>query len=162
MFFSSKTYICRLLLVFLILLSASCKEIFQDKPVAEIEQSLYHLVNSYRSAQGLNQLQWDETIARECRAHSQTMANDPTLFSHEGFEDRVANIGRALEITQAGENIAFNEGYGDPAQVTYDTWIKSASHRQNLEGDYNLTGIGVKKSSDGIYFFTQIFIKVRQ
>ena len=75
----------KVIFLLILLISISCKELFKDKPVTEVEQSLYHLVNAYRSSQGLNQLPWDETIARECRNHSQTMAEDPTLFSHDGF-----------------------------------------------------------------------------
>ncbi len=157
---SNKASIKRLLLIIL-LFSSSCKELFKDKPVTEIEQSLHQLVNAYRSSQGLNQLTWDETIARECRNHSQTMANDATLFSHDGFETRVENIGKIFEVNSAGENIAFNQGYEDPAQIAFDTWLKSANHRQNIEGDFVLTGIGVKKNSDDIYYFTQIFIKLQ-
>ena len=129
--------------------------------MAEIEQSLHQLVNAYRSSQGLQELAWDEIIARECRNHSQTMADDSTLFSHDGFEARIENIGKIFKVSSAGENIAFNQGYEDPAQITYDTWIKSSSHRENLEGDYDMTGIGVRKSADGIYYFTQIFIKLQ-
>lgn len=151
----------KIIIASLLLLSASCKTLFKDQPLDEIEQSLFQLVNAYRTSKGLNSLKWDETVARECRAHSQTMADDPTLFGHDGFELRIENIGRVLEVSQAGENIAFNQGYQDPAQITCDTWIDSASHRSNLEGDFDLTGVGVKKSSDDIYYFTQIFIKLR-
>ena len=49
-------------------------------------------------------------------------------------------------------------GYQDPVSTAVDGWIKSDGHRQNMEGNYNLTGIGVAMNPQGEYYFTQIFI----
>jgi len=41
-----------------------------------------------------------------------------------------------------------------------DTWIQSTEHRINLEGNYDLTGVGVVKAKTGSSFYaTQILIK---
>ncbi|MEB3337507.1 MAG: hypothetical protein VKJ46_08605 [Leptolyngbyaceae bacterium] len=36
--------------------------------------------------------------------------------------------------------------------------MKSPGHLKNIKGQYNLTGIGIAKDSQGKYYFTQIFI----
>jgi uncharacterized protein YkwD len=39
-----------------------------------------------------------------------------------------------------------------------DGWLNSPSHRQNIEGSYDATGIGIVRTAQGEYYFTQIFI----
>ena len=36
--------------------------------------------------------------------------------------------------------------------------LASPAHRENLEGPYDLTGIGVARSRSGEVFFTQFFV----
>ncbi|CAL1157815.1 unnamed protein product [Cladocopium goreaui] len=38
-------------------------------------------------------------------------------------------------------------------------WIKSPGHRKNLEGAFDLCGIGVAQASTGEFFFTQLFAR---
>ena len=37
-------------------------------------------------------------------------------------------------------------------------WLASRAHRENLDGPYDLTGIGVARSRSGEVFFTQFFV----
>ena len=80
-------------------------------------------------------------------------------FGHAGFEQRVEAINRIIPYRTAAENVAFNKGYSNPTQQAIEGWIKSNGHRINIEGQYNLTGIGVVKNAKGEYYFTQIFIR---
>ena len=41
--------------------------------------------------------------------------------------------------------------------VAFRTLMASPGHRKNIEGHFDMTGIGVTKSSDGTIFFTQMF-----
>jgi uncharacterized protein YkwD len=45
------------------------------------------------------------------------------------------------------------------AREVVDGWLNSPGHRRNIEGDFRLTGIGIAKRSDGMVYFTQIFIR---
>ena len=45
------------------------------------------------------------------------------------------------------------------ARLVVEGWIASAGHRQNIEGDFTLTGIGAAAGRDGTRYFTQIFVK---
>jgi uncharacterized protein YkwD len=70
----------------------------------------------------------------------------------------VAKINKQLkqEANAWAENVATGQ---HTAQSAVDTWLKSQGHRENIEGDYNQTGIGITKGKNGSLFFTEIFIK---
>ena len=47
------------------------------------------------------------------------------------------------------------------AEGVVKMWLNSQGHRENIEGDYNMTGIGISKSADGTPYFTEIFIRAQ-
>jgi uncharacterized protein YkwD len=155
------------MLLLALLLLASCAE--DDGPlnppvtpgIAEVEARVQQLINQYRGDKGLPALELSDIITTQARQHSRNMADGTVTFSHDGFPQRVDAIKTQIEVAAAGENVAMNSGYTDPAKVSVDGWIDSDGHRANIEGDYDLTGIGVAQSSTGGYFLTQIFIKRR-
>jgi len=62
--------------------------------------------------------------------------------------------------TYVGENIAYNQGYSDPASNAVAMWLGSPGHLGNIEnGEYNETGVGVYRSNGGKYYFCQVFGK---
>lgn len=129
----------------------------------EIALQVHALINQHRVDQGLDTLCWNDVIADQCYEHSQDMANAVVPFGHDGFTERVDNIAQELEISisAAGENVAYNMGMDDPAQVAVTAWLNSPGHRANIEGDYYLTGVGVACPDDDslTFYFTQLFIK---
>ncbi|MFQ5584977.1 MAG: CAP domain-containing protein [Calditrichia bacterium] len=66
-----------------------------------------------------------------------------------------------MPLQAAGENLAYNPGFGDVAKSTFEAWLKSPGHRKNIEGEFDLTGIGVVKTENESYYFTQIFVQQR-
>lgn len=97
----------------------------------------------------------NDAISAEALKHSASMAGGKTAFGHEGFDGRVGSIKRQLASTRKfAENVAY--GHLDAKEVV-DVWINSPGHRRNIEGAYNVTGIGTAKRADGTIFFTQIF-----
>jgi uncharacterized protein YkwD len=127
----------------------------------DVEHEVYRLVNQYRTREGFPRLKWSEEIAKECRIHSRNMASAKIRLSHEGFNERMVRIKKKVDFFGGAENVAFNEGIKDPTRETVETWLKSSGHRSNMEGGYDLTGVGVAKGKGGRYYFTQIFIKTR-
>ena len=127
----------------------------------DVEQEVYRLVNQHRSREGFPGLRWSEEIARECRIHSRNMASAKIRLSHEGFNARMVRIKKKVDFLRGAENVAFNERVKDPAREAVETWLKSSGHRSNIEGGYDLTGVGVAKGKEDRYYFTQIFIKTR-
>ena len=88
------------------------------------------------------------------------MANGIVEFGHDGFSARVNAIREDIPYQAAAENVAYNMGYSDPAATAVEGWLDSPGHKENIEGDYNLTGIGLCVKG-GHYYFTQIFIRPR-
>ena len=151
----------------IILLFSSCEK---DKgenesypPVLEMELDILELVNFYRDSISnvidtinLEMLLMDDFIREEARAHSIDMASGELPLGHDGFSDRVNRIHEELGLGSAGENVA--SGF-TTAESVVKAWIESPSHRYNIEGDYNETGIGVVQNDDGVYYYTHIFYK---
>ncbi|MCB2204666.1 CAP domain-containing protein [bacterium] len=126
-----------------------------------MEQRVHTLINEYRQEKGLSPLTLHNVLTTQARNHSRDMADGTVPFSHDGFDARVTAIKAQINISSAAENVAMNSGYSDPAKISFDGWIKSDGHRTNIEGDYDLTGIGVSQSSSGAYYLTQMFAKSR-
>nr|WP_290221888.1 CAP domain-containing protein [Trichocoleus desertorum] len=129
--------------------------------LSAIEKSAFDQINKYRASKGLPALTWNAAIAEQSRKHSQSMANAKVPFSHDGFQSRVGAIAKTVAYRGAAENVAYNQGFNDPATKAVQGWIKSNGHRTNIEGNYNVSGIGVAKNAKGEYYLTQIFIRSR-
>lgn len=125
-----------------------------------LEQSIHQQINEYRQSRNLPPLTLDSRISAQALAHSQAMASGIPL-SHDGFEERTQAIRKSISYRAAAENVAFNQGYSNPDVQAVQGWIESPGHRVNIEGQYDLTGIGIAQNSQGEYYFTQIFIRSR-
>ena len=126
----------------------------------KIEKAIHQQVNEYRRSQNLPPLTLDSAISKQARIHSQDMANSKKI-SHKGFKGRVEAIAQTISYRSAAENVATNYGYSEPAKQAVSGWIKSPGHQENMVGDFDLTGVGVIKTPEGQYYFTQIFIRPR-
>ena len=126
--------------------------------INELEILAHQQVNQYRQSRNLPPLELNRVISQQARIHSQNMAQGQLPFSHQGFENRIEAISLAIPYLSAAENVAYNQGYRDPVEKAVEGWIKSPGHHKNMIGNYNLTGIGIAKNSQGEYYFTQIFI----
>lgn len=127
--------------------------------VAQLEQEVHQLINQYRVSKNLSPLIAHEIITEQARMHSQAMATKKIPVDHSGFDQRVDIISQALPLSAAAENIAYHTGYAHCAEGVTQNWLKSTAHRENIEGDYHLTGIGVAMDSHGACYITQIFWK---
>lgn len=126
---------------------------------SSLEQSAHEQVNQYRVSQNLPPLKLDPRISEVAREHSKAMASHRATFSHDGFEQRAKTVNKSIMYRSFGENLAFNKGYKDPVRQAVQGWIKSPGHRHNMEGNFELTGIGVAKNAEGEYYFTQLFVR---
>ncbi|BAZ47575.1 allergen V5/Tpx-1 family protein [Nostoc sp. NIES-4103] len=122
-----------------------------------LEKSVFEQINRYRVSKKLPKLKLNANITRQARIHSQNMARGKAPFSHKGFEQRVAAI--SLRYNSAAENLAFNQGYSNPANQAITGWLESPGHLKNIKGNYNLTGIGVAANKQGEVYLTQIFLR---
>ncbi|MBW4623332.1 MAG: CAP domain-containing protein [Cyanosarcina radialis HA8281-LM2] len=129
------------------------------KPISAnaLERAVHEQVNQYRQSRNLPPLTLDPRMSQVAREHAQAMAEGKAPFSHQGFKERIVAI--SIPYRTAAENLAFNQGYSQPDRSAVEGWIKSPGHRQNMEGNFNLTGIGVTQNANGEYYFTQLFIR---
>ncbi len=122
-----------------------------------METSILANINAHRRSMGLSPLQMIDAANRQAYNHSMNMATGKTPFSHDGFSQRVTNIANSIgRISASAENVAY--GSRTAAEVVKG-WLNSAPHKKNIEGNYNLTGIGVYANRQGTLYFTQLFVK---
>ena len=122
-----------------------------------MERDVLTLVNDYRKSKKLPPLQTNAAIEYQARRHSMDMGTHRIPFGHQGLSFRMKYIIEKVQgVTQVGENVA----YGNfSAKAVVNGWIKSPDHRQNMEGNFKYTGIGVTRNMQNQLYFTQIFAK---
>jgi uncharacterized protein YkwD len=112
-------------------------------------------INTYRRKKGLPPMAMNAVMSAEAQKHSENMAARRTSFGHNGFQHRLKRVSSALNgLSGAAENVAMGSR---TAKEVVDNWLTSSVHKQNIEGAYNLTGIGVAADKKGVLYFTQIF-----
>jgi uncharacterized protein YkwD len=123
----------------------------EDRCIAEI--------NKIRKENGLKALtRWSE-LTTCARNHSHNMAVGKVDFGHDGFKKRSASMQKLAPLSSFGENVAYNYLYDDPVSKAVHGWMKSPSHKENILGNFQETGVGIAVSKDGKYYFTQLFAK---
>lgn len=122
-----------------------------------MERDVLALVNDYRKSKRLPPLQTNAAIEYQARRHSMDMGTHRIPFGHQGLSFRMKYIIEKVQgVSQVGENVA----YGNlSAKAVVSGWIKSPDHRQNMEGNFKYTGIGVTRNMQNQLYFTQIFAK---
>ena len=122
-----------------------------------MERDVLTLVNDYRKSKKLPPLQTNAAIEYQARRHSMDMGTHRVPFGHQGLSFRMKYIIEKVQgVSQVGENVA----YGNlSAKTVVSGWIKSPEHRQNMEGSFKYTGIGVTRNMQNQLYFTQIFAK---
>ena len=129
---------------------------------SSLERRAFDLINQQRIANGERPLVWDAELCRMARMHSDSMARQE-FFDHTGPEGRDMRE-RARESNIRGwsamaENIAYNQGFDDPAAFAVERWMHSNKHRDNILNDsFTRSAIGIARSEDGRVYLTQVFI----
>lgn len=122
-------------------------------------QIIHKMINEHRVSRGLKPLELSEAISKVAADHSRDMSKGKVNFGHEGFEKRAKTIRQEMRARSIAENVGASMGQADPEKNAVESWIASPGHLKNIEGDFELTGIGVAKTGKGMHYFTQIFVK---
>ncbi|MFA4029982.1 MAG: hypothetical protein GDYSWBUE_001318 [Candidatus Fervidibacterota bacterium] len=132
--------------------------------LAELERSVFNLVNNERKKRGLAELAWREDLAAAALSHSRNMAFR-NFFSH--VDPIEGDLGKRLRrknlrVSIAAENIFCCCNFTDYEKIASEcvrSWMNSRGHRKNiLLTTVKFTGVGVAKSNDGKIYITQIYI----
>jgi uncharacterized protein YkwD len=123
------------------------------------QQTILDEINQYRLAHHLQPLKINKNISLVAEKHSSNMSHGNIPFGHVGFNNRTNQLFAQISKPQA---IAENVAYGNlDAKKVVQLWLNSEGHRRNIEGNYNLTGIGITYNDDGLAYYTQIFIRTQ-
>ena len=130
-------------------------------PPPALERFVHDLVNDHRTGLGLKPLEYRQELAVIAHVHSLAMATYTTPYGHGGFDDRARRADNFMPAAGFAENVAMlnHRGQGGEAKAVVRGWLQSPGHRENIEGDFSLTGIGISQSWDGTYYFTQLFMR---
>lgn len=127
--------------------------------VKALELRVVTLVNQQRANNGLPALKLNWEVSRVARYKSQDMI-DKKYFDHQSPTygspfNMMENFG--IKFSAAGENIAYGQ---KTPEAVMNSWMNSPGHRSNiLNPTYNQIGVGAAKSSNGTFYWTQMFIK---
>lgn len=121
-----------------------------------MEGNVFNQINEYRVSKDLSPLTVNFRLVEQARIHSRNMGEGKVPFGHQGFAERINATG--ISFQASAENVAYNMGYKDPVTTVVKGWIHSEGHRRNIEGDFDLTGVGIFKTPEGKYYYTQLFL----
>ncbi len=120
------------------------------------EYEVLGLVNNYRETQGLSSLSTLNLVSKEAESHTNYMIEKGEI-NHHNFGSRSQNLIQNASAILVAENVAY--GFAT-AQGVVDAWLKSDSHRKNIENSsFTDFGISTEKDEKGNYYYTHIFIK---
>ena len=142
-----------------VLLFTACTKTADDNTIVnatELEMSLLQEINLHRYGIGTVNIHMNDYIQDVAREHSIKMANGEVSFNNDGSATRREILSGIFQIEEYTEIV----GTG-AAESMVESWLASKNHSQKLEGDYNLTGVGVGITRDGTVYATQILIKTK-
>jgi uncharacterized protein YkwD len=129
--------------------------------LSQIERDAEKGINAHRESTGRPTFRSDAMVAKIARGHSRDMAKGRVGFGHDGLQDRVERVKKHFEIAGAAENVLKQRLKEGHAEAAVNRWLESPVHLKNIDGDYDLAGVGAAMSKDGTVFITQIFVKLR-
>lgn len=134
------------------------------------EKKVVEILNKARKAKGMEELVWDEDLARAARYHAYDMATQ-RYFSHnthdliDGKQVFILGTFQRIRLFYKGkffvnsENIAAGSA---SAQGTYDQWYNSKGHYVNMFNKHSkYVGVGVVFDKDSPYGYYWVFCTAR-
>lgn len=154
-------------LVLLAVLSFSCSTDSMDESAEALNKSfivpkdksieieILELINNHRLSMGLNPLQDMDVIKSQAYSHTEHMVIENEV-SHDNFYVRSNYLKANAGAKAVSENVAY--GY-TKAESVVDAWLRSESHKMNIEGDFTNFDVSAEQNEEGNWFYTNIFIK---
>ena len=156
------TFAVRFIVIFLSSLGFVASALVTFATAADLEHRVHRLVNEHRATQGLKPLAFSLEVSAIARRHSRDMASGRVGYGHGGFDGRIEKIARLVTQRGVGENVHTIMNYKGPSHIgarAVTDWLESPGHRRNIEGSYDLTGVGIAQGPAGEYYFTQLFVR---
>lgn len=138
----------RLLIIFICFASVSFAQ-------TQNEKQLFSYVNSERTREGLQPLQWDDHLYFVALEHSRDMASANRL-SHTG-SDRTDPEKRVLKAGIYASGVAENVARDLNVVSAHTSLMSSIYHRQNIMNpQFERVGIGIVRNAESLYI-TELF-----
>ncbi len=136
----------------------------QIATMSGLESEVAQLINGERVRNGLKPLALSPRVAVAARAHSYDMAirHYQSRNSLEGMTpaDRARGIG--IQYKKVDENIYVDSGdVKDVPARAFARWLKNDPQSRGilLSPDFEQTGVGIARSSDGYSYVTEDFVR---
>lgn len=156
-------------LILLGLLFISCENIEKDGPIQDwqvepieltadqivFSNEMLQIINEHRMSIGLNTLIKEPGLPTYLAVYHCNYMIDRGVISHDGFADR-ARILKDWGAVAVAENVGF--GYDSPEEVV-NAWLESPEHRDVIDGNYTVAGIGIREDSFGTNWITLILLR---
>lgn len=126
-----------------------------------LEVAVGNRINEYRIAAKKPPFESNEKLAEVARGHSRDMARGKVPFGHDGLQKRAERIAASIGMAGLAENVSRHDRSSGFVDAALKQWLGSPAHKKNIDGDYDLAGVGAAQSADGVVYFTQIFVKKR-
>ena len=120
-----------------------------------IEIEILELINNHRLSIGLNPLEDLDVIKSQAYTHTEHMVLENEV-SHDNFFERSNYLKANAGAKAVSENVAY--GY-TRAESVVNAWLRSESHKINIEGDFTNFDVSAEQNEEGNWFYTNIFIK---
>lgn len=147
--------------------------IHEARNTSVMAQTIFDTINEYRTTEGLNRLERDDTLDIIAAGHSQDMI-DREYYSHtnpdgEGPTDRAISAGyTCTRYTNAnfasstlGENIIVMVNRNNTISTAgnmVEAWLDSPGHHDNIVyPHFTKSGVGVAFGLDSVAYVTQLF-----
>lgn len=145
-----------------ILVAVFVADLKLPQDLRELETAMIRTVNDLRVERGLDRLAEVSQLTAVARGHSEDMAARDYLdhVNPEGLgaPERVNMAG--ITFQKLGENVGLNRGHKDPVAYAVEQWLGSPGHRDSmLDPEFGKTGAGVAMSDDGVFYFTQLYMR---
>jgi hypothetical protein len=111
-------------------------------------------INGTRSSNGLSALAQDSPLDSVARSHTEEMMSRGSLYHSSNLAGTIGNIHPDWETI--GENV----GVGPSAGSIEAAFMRSADHRVNVLGTFNLAGTATMVGPDGRVWITEEFVQV--
>lgn len=129
----------------------------ESADISSYAGEVLRLINLERTAAGLSELSADPTLSTFAQTRATELSQN---FSHtrpDGTKCFTVFDSAQTDLTPTGENIAF--GQETPESVVR-AWMNSQGHKDNiLSKDASFLGVGVYRTDNEIFYWTQIFAK---
>lgn len=125
----------------------------------EMEPKIVAWTNYYRNYYGRQTVRQNPQLTQIARGHAYHMAHREKMAHELDGSTLQARVRRGAYAYQVcGENVAYNEGYANPAWKFFEGWMGSAGHWENIQNpQYSEIGVGVYRSPNGKYYACQVF-----